>query len=560
MNFESNSRHIIMLAFFLFRVFPLFCVVEFVLPISGASAAPVAQSAIHSFNGIDGSEPKARLIQGTDGNFYGTTSTGGTANSGTVFKMTPAGTVTTLHSFTAGTDGAAPTAGLIQASDGNFYGTLDSGGAHSLGYIYKLTPAGVFSTLFSFSGTDGTGPKGELTQGTDGNLYGVTGFVLSGTCLSSVTPVPDCGTVFKISLAGVISTFHIFSSGVDGQNPVGGLIQGLDGSFYGMTFNGLGTVFKITPAGVFSTLHQFAGGVADGQEPFGGLVQLADGTLYGATAFAGANGAGTIFKMAPDGTGFSLAHSFESIDSVTILFESRTRHLLLGSDGNLYGTTPLAPASGAGLPPNSGAVYQLTPAGVFSRIFIFPTSPGDVPPTPTGALPKAGLAQGSDGNLYGTSSCGGAGDTAPICSKPSGTVFKLAAGLPSTSPTVAVALDKTSITLGSSATLTWSSSNVTSCAASNAWTGSQPNSGTQTVAPTAAGTFTYTLTCNGSSSAANGSATLMVTAPGGGSGGSSGGGGGGGCAMAVGARFDPILLFLVLVAFARVRYEYSKAA
>ena len=157
---------------------------------------------------------------------------------------------------------------------------------------------------------------------------------------------------------------------------------------------------------------------------------------------------------------------------------------------------------------------------------------------PTWRLEHAALVQASDGNLYGTAALGGSANK--------GVVFKLAVGLPSSSPTVAISLDNASITLGGSATLTWSSSNVTSCAASNEWTGSQSTSGTQSVTPVAVGTFTYTLTCSGSGGSANGSATLTVTPVGGG--GSSGGGGGGGCAMNPSRGFDAMLPLLLIAA------------
>lgn len=489
----------------------------------GASWAAPTQTVLHSFTDPDGSNPEARLMQASDGNFYGTTAFGGTvptgAAIGTIFKMTPSGIVTTLHSFAGnGTEGGIPSTGVVEASDGNFYGTIGFGGANGLGYVYKLTPAGVFSTLFSFSSTDGPGPKGELILGADGNLYGTTGYV-AGSCfnLTIPKPAPGCGTVFKISLAGVFSTVYTFVTNTistpapDGNRPGAVLLLGIGGNIYGTTEGlavGLATVFKITPAGVLSTLRRLGGAGGAGHFPFGGLVQTTDGTLYGLRETAdGAGSPGTLFKLAPDGTGYADLHTFDVEDAVGKT-KYPTRQLFLGNDGNVYGTTPSAGGAGPLLPPNRGSIFQVTPAGVFSRIFIFSQKfASGATVAPNGANPTAGLVQGSDGAFYGTTRCGGAGGLGGSC----GTVFKLDAGLLLSSPTAAIALDRTTITLGSSATLTWSSSNVTSCAASNDWTGSQPASGAQTVTPAAVGTFTYTLTCSGSGGSANGTATLTVT-------------------------------------------------
>lgn len=516
-----------------------------VLPLSAAFAA-TSHSILHSFSGADGSEPKAQLVQASDGNFYGTTSSGGSANSGTVFKMTPGGSLTTLHSFMGGSDGANPTTGMIQASDGNFYGSIDSGGASGYGYIYKVTPTGTFSTLFSFSGGDGVAPRGELAQGSDGNLYGVTAFGANGfgTGCALTLGGSGCGlgTVFKLTLSGSLTSLYNFSSADDnGAVPEAGLIEGQDGNFYGTTgrlgttSTGVGTVFKISPTGTLTTLHRFVGGVADGAGPRGALVQLADGTLYGTTMGGGANFVGTIFKLAPDGTGFAIAHAFQSTEFAPI----SNLQLLHASDGNIYGTTIAASSGGAGFLPPVGSIYQLTPAGVFSKVFTFELSL-TAPTAPSGALPNSGLIQGSDGNLYGTTQCG-----TDNCVALGGTVYRLAMGLPSTTPTVSISLDKASIAVGSSAILTWSSTNATACAASDAWTGSQPASGSQAITPTAVGTYTYTLTCNGSSGAASNATTLTVSAA---AGGGSSGGGGGGCTVTANGKGDATLGLLVLLA------------
>ena len=239
---------------------------------------------LHEFDGTDGSNPYAGLIQATDGNLYGTTSEGGANNKiscngdnvvcGTFFKITPSGTLTTLYSFCAQsncTDGAGPTAGLVQATNGNFYGTAFSGGANGDGTVFEITPAGVLTTLHSFDGTDGENPEGSLIQTVNGNFYGTP---CGGGTIGT-------GTVFEITPKGTLTTLHIFCQGdcTDGAGPKGALVQAVNGNFYGTTSGGVssGTVFEITPAGTLTTLHSFEG--ADGASPFDALIQATDGKL-----------------------------------------------------------------------------------------------------------------------------------------------------------------------------------------------------------------------------------------------------------------------------------------
>ena len=208
----------------------------------------------------------AGLIQATDGNLYGTTETG------TVFKITLSGTLTTL----GGTGGQDPVAALVQGTDGNFYGTTARGGANtrcelrsgyfvSCGTVFKITPAGAATTLASFSPATGFGPSSPLIQATDGNFYGTT---LEG----SGTTHPGYGTVFKVTPSGTLTVLHAFDA-TDGEKSLGALVQGADGNFYGTTsFGGAasgfgGTVFKITPGGTLTTLHSFDG--TDGKAPTG---------------------------------------------------------------------------------------------------------------------------------------------------------------------------------------------------------------------------------------------------------------------------------------------------
>ena len=275
------------------------------------------------------------LIQAKDGNFYGTTVYGG-ANYGTVFQRTPSGTLTTLYSFTGGSDGAYPYAGLVQASDGNLYGTTANGGVNAgLGYgtVFKITTSGMLTTLHAFTGgSDGDNPHAALIQAGDGNLYGTT----EGSGVNG-----DYGTVFQMTPSGVLTTLHAFTGGSDGDGPVAALVQAGNGNLYGATPNSLfmitttgnltilpgfgsdgtliqaddgnfygtyegipfssryksyGTVFQMTPSGTLTTLYSFTGG-NDGKWPVAGLVQASDGNFYGTTYDGGAGGWGTVYRL-----------------------------------------------------------------------------------------------------------------------------------------------------------------------------------------------------------------------------------------------------------------------
>jgi uncharacterized repeat protein (TIGR03803 family) len=241
------------------------------------------------------SEPYCGLIQGKDGNFYGTTGANGTSDDGTVFRITASGIKTTLHVFPkTGSDGEIPYAGVIQGSDGNFYGTTYFGGSSGFGTVFRVTPSGTETVLYSFAGgSDGEHPYAGVIQGSDGNFYGTT--YQGGTS--------GLGTVFKITPSGTETVLHSFAGGSsDGANPEAGLTQGTDGNFYGNTDLGgassLGTVFEITPSGTESVLHSFAGGSSDGANPSANLIQSSDGNLYGSTGAGGTSGYGTFFEVA----------------------------------------------------------------------------------------------------------------------------------------------------------------------------------------------------------------------------------------------------------------------
>jgi len=380
---------------------------------------------LHSFGYTDGAYPfTSRLIQATDGNLYGTTTYGGTSSNGaacsvgcgTVFKITPAGTLTSLYSFcsrTNCTDGSDPYAGLIQATDGNFYGTTYSGGANSnstycpagCGTVFKITTAGTLTTLYSFCSqancADGYAPGAGLVQATDGNFYGTAG---QGGAYGS-------GTVFEITATGRLTTLHSFDS-TDGAYPEG-LIQATDRNFYGTAGQGgaygWGTVFEITPEGTLATLYSFT---IDAAYP-AGLIQAIDGNFYGTTEGEGGIwGWGTVFEITPEGT-LTTLHGFDLTDGGNPL-----GGLIQATDGNFYGTTAVGGAhrNRTWCGDGCGTVFEITPEGTLTTLYSFCSRTNCT----DGSSPLAGLVQATDGNFYGTTFHGGASGP---CSGGCGTIF-----------------------------------------------------------------------------------------------------------------------------------------
>jgi uncharacterized repeat protein (TIGR03803 family) len=260
---------------------------------------PGTLTPLYVFNGELNGNPRDAPVEGTDGNFYGTTYGSSCCNGyatgpGTVFKITPGGTPTTLYTFCSQsgcTDGENPSAGLVQAANGDFYGTTLFYGANgNYGTVFNITSTGTLTTLHSFSGPDGANPGGTLIQATDGNFYGTTeGGGTEGD-----------GTIFKLTPNGTLTTLHSFLGSTDGSLPVGGLVQATDGNLYGVAsgagFYGYGTVFKISTKGsLITVLHSFSG--PDGANPAGTLIQATDGALYGTTQNGGASGNGSAFRL-----------------------------------------------------------------------------------------------------------------------------------------------------------------------------------------------------------------------------------------------------------------------
>lgn len=393
-----------------------------------------------TFNHVLGAYPSGGLVLGSDGNFYGTAAGGGAEGYGTFFKITPAGAFTLLASFRFET-GIYPSSKLVEVGNGTFYGTTtgqtgpisgssvyrvtsaglitrlatfnstngydalggltpaaDSsgalygttalGGTNNLGTVYKVTPNGGLTVVFSFSGKNGAHPRGGLIMGSDGYFYGTTSGKGNGI---------STGTVFKMTLSGALTTLAVSGAGA-GTSPAAALVEASDGSFYGTIYgggDGDGSVFKVTPEGNFTSLAAF--NQVNGSNPRAALVEGSDGNLYGTTESGGASGHGSVFKLSPTGDITTIASFFPYMGS------GPRAALIEGIDGSFYGTTP------SGGTYNYGVIFKVTPSGVITVLVNFTGV--------NGLAPQAALVRGRDGAFYGTTSGGGANGV--------GTVFRV---------------------------------------------------------------------------------------------------------------------------------------
>jgi uncharacterized repeat protein (TIGR03803 family) len=428
------------------------CVVVMFCAVGGVAAFAQTFSTVASFDGTNGAYPLfGTLVQGTNGNFYGTTAYGGANSGGTIYEVTSAGVVTTLYSFCAKTncrDGQVPASGLAQTANGDFYGTTNAGGANAnggcgnleerCGTVFEISPEGKLTTLYSFCAqtnseghcTDGAQPYGTLVQGYDGDFYGTT----------EAGGANGGGTVFTMTPTGAVTTLYSFcaqenSNGycTDGGQPYTGLVRATDGKFYGTTVyggaNNSGTIFSITPAGKL-TSFSYPPGCADcsvSGSLVNPLVQAADGNFYGTTYYGGAGtesaGYGTVFEVTPAGK-LTTLYSFCSQPSCTD-GQNPFAGLIQATDGNFYGTTEQGGANvncGDDGLLYCGTIFEITPLGVLTTLYSFCSQPNCA----DGELPIAELVQGTDGSLYGTTDWGGGSAN---CEYGCGTVVSLSMGL-----------------------------------------------------------------------------------------------------------------------------------
>jgi uncharacterized repeat protein (TIGR03803 family) len=353
-------------------------------PSAGAQFTPLYNFGTHAGDPAHPNYP-GFIVQGRDGNLCSTSYDGGTDNAGTVFKITPAGQVTVLYSFD-GVTGAFPSGGLTLGTDGNFYGTTFESGPLNYGTVFKITANGKLTVLHAFDSSDGSAPWGAPVEGTDGAYYGTTED--GGTA--------DCGTVYRVTAGGTFKTLYNFD-GPHGCQPLAPLVLGNDGNFYGTTLvltgvnnPNLGAIYKITPAGAITLVHIFDG--THGAEAYAPLMQASNGNFYGATVNGGQYGNGIVFEMTSAGV-FTDLHDFDPNTEGGEPFSA----LIEGENGILYGTTVYGGTF------NDGTIYSIPLGGGNpDTLYSFDGTSGTAPGAP--------LMQHTNGTFYGDSAWGGSDD------------------------------------------------------------------------------------------------------------------------------------------------------
>ena len=442
--------------------------------------------------------PQSTLIQAADGYLYGTSRLGGANGYGNIFRLSTAGTLANLYSFTGNADGGQPSA-LVQMPDGSFYGVT----GRYPGTIFHLTVsaagAATLNTVYTFSNDDPAGyvPNSSLVLATDGNLYGVNDDGGDGY-----------GTLYRVDPAtGLASPVHVFS-GTDGDRPIGALVQNTDGLLYGtsqVTTGDYGTLYSVSTSGTFTLLDTFSFANL-GEAPQGSLVVGPDGSFYG-LAGDGGTGDGTIFKFVLNAaTPLTTLYTFSGGANGGL----PSSGLFLASDGQLYGTTVGDSTDGKG-----GNVFAITTGGTFTNVFDFDGTNGD--------SPAAGVLQAGNGSFYGSTAFGGTN------AADGGVLYRVTKS-PALAGPVQLSLSASQINLGGSVTLSWKAVNAFSttlrqCDAfiqdgqtgAGQWSGVQTGtgsssgySGSASLKPTAVGVYTYALTCGGTES---GFANLTVVNP-----------------------------------------------
>jgi uncharacterized repeat protein (TIGR03803 family) len=373
-----------------------------------AHAQTYSEATIYSFSGgAGGSEPLfSGLVRDKEGNFHGTTVSGGAYGHGTVFKVDASGGQTVLHSFGEGHDGRAPIGGVVLDEAGDLFGTTNGGGiqkgecSRGCGTVFEILANGDEKILHDFAGVqqrDGALPVGTFIRDAAGNLYGTT----------EVGGANDYGTIFKIDSAGNETVLYSFGSLPDAEYPEAGLIEDSSGNFYGTSGSGgqtgFGTVFEFDKSGNETVLHSFSS-EPDGADPNTALLRDSQGNLYGTTFLGGSAGLGTVFKISAKGHE-TILHNFGTLGSTDGEYPEST--LIRDGQGNLYGATIQGGTGGNGL---EGIAFQITPQGAFNVLYDFSGQPG--PATPAGPF-----LMDSNGDLYGASPSGGTTNN--------GSVFKL---------------------------------------------------------------------------------------------------------------------------------------
>jgi uncharacterized repeat protein (TIGR03803 family) len=443
---------------------------------SSAHATTAVESTFYTF----ASDEPSQLIQAHDGNFYGTSPTGGASGYGYVFRIAPGGAETAIYNFTGGSDGGIPEASLIEGNDGNLYGTNTMGGS-GIGILFSLTLAGAITPVYDLANINFPGfNAGALIQNNAGDFFGAT-YSGGGSGL---------GTVFEYTHTGTLVQIHSFTgSPGDGSRPNSQLLQASDGLIYGATaeggVNNTGSFFRFTPAtpGSFATIASLPANGENGYGPEFGMTEGPDGTLYGLTIGGGINGYGSIYEV---GLSSAPAPFYSDLYDLNGGTDGGlpASGLFLGGDGNFYGTSSAYGFGGSatcGEP--SGTFFQYIPTGSGAFATLYPFSACNGSPTGT-------PLQAADGNFYGPASRA---------------IYKIVA-TPAVTPPVTLTASATSIALGSSVTLTWQVNNAFSqtfenCYAHGDWSGSLALSGSEAVTPGATGIFNYSITCGGVESA-----------------------------------------------------------
>jgi uncharacterized repeat protein (TIGR03803 family) len=520
----------------------------FLTSVSPAAHAQATETVLYSFcqqpsstpgECYDGQQPTFEpLIEASDGNFYGTTAGGGVFGKGTVFQLTPSGTLTTIWDFCSVTggsgciDGKTPIGGLVEGVDGNLYGTTEYGGMSTncqtigCGTVFQITMGGSLTTLYQFcmqaGCPDGYNPSG-LVPASDGNLYGTTSYG------ADAAGNFGSGTIYKIALNGTLTTLYSFCTQATACNVgVGsGVIQGSDGNFYGINETNCGgdstdcgIVFQYQPGGKLTILYNYLNYTGNAF-PLNQLVEGNDGNYYGTTDEGGTGPGfpGTAFNITTSGTLTELYNFCSNFSDNECLDGGAPVGLFLGSDGNFYGGTTQGGEGKAGDPngyyQDSGTFFQLAPDGTLTTLYNF----CNLAACADGAIAWNSVMQGHDGAFYGMTYTGGANYY--------GAIYKMVVPGKFAAP-VQLGLSPTTVAANSPVAVEWQVNNAFSdtmqqCNAyvqggvsgAGVWTGKQTGtlsgkifSGTGTITPTKAGTYTYALTCGGMES---GFATLTVT-------------------------------------------------